>query len=201
MGLYDRQASLGLNIKQSLAIVGCGGIGYWVAKFAAMSGIEKLYLFDPDVLEETNLNRIDVPDEFLGMNKAVATKNIINRLRPDCTVYAFPFILQEHTFSKVDWLVDCTDKMKSQLANQEIAKKFGSKYLKAGYDGESMSISDSVAEWGEAQDGYVTIPSWVVPASVVSAMTVAKILKYNNMEMATELKKLFNYDNVAPKRR
>jgi molybdopterin/thiamine biosynthesis adenylyltransferase len=193
MGLYDRQETLGLNVNQSLAIVGCGGIGYWVAKYAAMSGIEKLYLFDPDTFEEHNLNRIDIPLDFLGMNKADVTKKIINRLRPSCTCYAFPFILQDHTMPKTDWLVDCTDKIKSQTDNQAIAQRHGARYLKAGYDGESMSIHNVVAEWGEAQDGYVTIPSWVVPASIVSALTVAKILKYKNYEMASELKNLFNY--------
>ena len=193
MGLYDRQETLGLNVNQSIAVIGCGGIGYWVAKYAAMSGIEKMYLFDPDVFEEHNLNRIDIPLDFLGMNKAEVTKKIINRLRPSCTCYSFPFILQDHTMPKTDWLVDCTDKMKSQLDNQIIAQRHGAKYLKAGYDGESMSINDAVAEWGEAQDGYVTIPSWVVPASIVSALTVAKILKYPKYEMASTLRNLFNY--------
>ena len=56
--LYDRQSKLKLNQNQSITVVGCGGIGYWVAKFSAMSGIDPIYLFDPDTFEEVQ-NVID----------------------------------------------------------------------------------------------------------------------------------------------
>jgi len=55
MGIYDRQEAFKLNTDITVSIVGCGGIGYWVAKLLAMSGVEKLYLYDADVIEETNL--------------------------------------------------------------------------------------------------------------------------------------------------
>ena len=77
------------------------------------------------------------------------------------------------------------------MTNQDIAKKFGAKYMKAGYNGESMTIADSVAEWGDAPDGYTETPSWVVPATIVAALAVAKVLKYDEFELATEIKRLF----------
>jgi tRNA A37 threonylcarbamoyladenosine dehydratase len=192
MGLYDRQESLKLMIPESICVVGCGGVGYWVAKFAAMSGIEKIYLFDPDVIEEHNLNRLDLTNDYIGRNKAEVAKEIIVAIRPYISVYIMPFILQEHTFPKTTWLIDCTDKIKSQMENQRIAKKFGSIYVKAGYNGESVTISDSVAEWGEADDGYTIIPSWVVPASTVAALTVAKIMKYKNGEISKTIKQILS---------
>ena len=54
MSFYDRQESLQLKTP-SITVVGAGGIGFWVSKFAAMSGIEKIYIFDPDTIEESNL--------------------------------------------------------------------------------------------------------------------------------------------------
>lgn len=192
MGLYDRQESLKLTIPESICVVGCGGVGYWVAKFAAMSGIEKIYLFDPDVIEEHNLNRLDLTNDFIGRNKAEVTKEILVSIRPYTSVYVMPFILQEHTFPKTTWLVDCTDKIKSQMENQRIAKVFGSIYVKAGYNGESITISDSVAEWGEADDGYTIVPSWVVPATTVAALTVAKIMKYKNGEISKTIKQILS---------
>ena len=30
MGLYDRQKDIKINTNQTLTVVGCGGIGYWV---------------------------------------------------------------------------------------------------------------------------------------------------------------------------
>jgi len=186
--LYDRQDRIkGLNSNMSLTIVGCGGIGFWVAKFAAMSGISKIYLFDPDIIEEHNLARLDLPLKLIGRNKAEITKLIIQQLRPECNVYALPFKFQEHTFGDTDWIIDCTDKHDAQLNNQKIAQKFGKKYMKAGYDGENLSIHNSVAEWGEVEDGYQVIPSWVVPAVIVAALTIAKVMKYTSNEIVTSI--------------
>jgi len=195
MGLYDRQETLKLKTP-SITIVGCGGIGFWVAKYAAMSGIEKIWAFDPDTIEDHNLNRLDVPERFVGKNKSDVVKLIINTIRPECSVYTIPGIFNEAHTPGTDWLIDCTDKMSSQLENQRIAKKQGMKYVKAGYDGEEMSIHDAVAEWGDAEDGYQTIPSWVVPASIIAALTVAKVMKYNGAEVVTNIKGLFRAKRV-----
>jgi hypothetical protein len=139
------------------------------------------------------LNRIDISIEYLGINKAQVTKSIINRIRPSATVLAFPFILQDHTFPQSDWVVDCTDKLCSQQANEKIAHKFGARYMKVGYDGMNMSIHNAVAEWGEAEDGYTVVPSWVVPATIVAALAVAKIMKYYDSEMSSNIQRLFQW--------
>jgi len=191
MSLYNRQKSLGLNIDTSISVVGLGGIGFWVSKFAAMSGISKIYAFDPDVLEENNLNRLDLPLKFINRNKADIVKIVINSIRPQCTIYTFPFKFSDMHNTDTDWLIDCTDNYSSQITNQKIAKSKGMKYLKAGYDGEAFSINNKVAEWGDVEDGYQITPSWVVPAVIVASMTVAKVIKYNKEELFTNVKNLF----------
>lgn len=176
----------------SITVVGCGGIGFWVAKFAAMSGIKKMYLFDPDTIEDSNLNRLDIPQKFVGKNKADVTKMAVEMLRPDCNVYPRPFVFQEFNYTRTDWIVDCTDKFESQRDNQRIAKTTNTNYFKAGYDGESFSINNTVAEWdiGNTPDGYTITPSWVVPASIVAALAVAKIMKYQDSEVYSSIKDL-----------
>lgn len=191
--LYHRQKKLKLNSDQSITVVGCGGIGYWVCKFAAMSGIETIYAFDNDTLEEHNLNRLDLPNKFLGKNKADVVKIVINSLRPDCTVYNMPWIFNDASDVGTDWLIDCTDNYKSQVKNQALAKSFGMKYFKAGYDGEDFSINDKVATWGEDDDdGYKIVPSWVVPATIIAAMAIAKIMKYPEKEIHSNILGVFN---------
>lgn len=193
MSLYDRQNTLELKQDQSITVVGCGGIGYWVAKFASMSGIDPIYLFDPDTFEEHNFNRIDLQTKFVGRNKADITRAMIHTLRPDCSVFAFPYKYSKLSAEKTDWIIDCTDNYKSQLKNQEISSEIGSRYLKAGYDGENFSIHNSVAEWGEAEDGYQIIPSWVVPATIVAALTVGKVMKYVDNEVISSVEKLYQF--------
>jgi len=201
MSFYDRQEEFKLKKPKAICVVGCGGVGYWVAKFAAMSGIEKIYLFDPDTVEEHNLNRLDFTLESLGRNKADITREVINSIRPECTVYAFPFILQEHTYPNDSvWLIDCTDNIKSQMENQETAKKKGSRYVKAGYNGESITIANVVAEWGDAPDGYTIVPSWVVPATIVAALTIGKVMKYEQEETAKKISQFYD-EKIEKKRR
>jgi len=191
MSLYDRQKSLGLDIDISVTILGSGGIGFWVTKFAAMSGINKIYVFDPDVIEENNLNRLDLPMKFINRNKADIAKIVVNSIRPECNIYAFPFKFSDMHDTNTDWIIDCTDNYESQINNQKIAKSKGIRYLKSGYDGESFSINNKVAEWGDVEDGYQITPSWIVPAVIVAAMTVAKVIKYNEEEIFTNVKNLF----------
>lgn len=193
MGLYDRQETLDLKIPKKVAVVGCGGIGYWVAKFLAMSGCDHIELFDPDILEEHNLNRLDIPYRFLGKNKADVTQKAIQSLRDECTVYAYPFIFSDLS-GGYDWVIDCTDDGDSQIVNQEIASKMRAKYFKAGYDGEGFGIHNTVAEWGESTDGYTIVPSWVVPAVVVASLAVAKIMKYPEKECISSIEHLFRFD-------
>lgn len=189
---YKRQQKLDLNVKQSVTIVGCGGIGAWVAIFAAMSGIEDIILFDPDILESHNLNRLPFPEKWIGRNKAIITQKYIESLRQDINVKAFHFILQEFAFTETDWLIDCTDDYKAQKFNQGLAGKFNkTKYMKVGYDGLHVSIHNRVAEWGEETEGYTVVPSWVVPAATIAALAVAKIIKYSNKEVSCNVQDLF----------
>lgn len=191
--LYKRQKELKLKTPKKIAVVGCGGIGYWVAKFLAMSGCEHIELYDPDILEEHNLNRLDIPMRFLGKNKADVTKQAIQSLREECTCYAYPFKFSDLQ-TGYDWIIDCTDDGKSQLANQEIASKLGARYFKAGYDGEGFGIHNTIAEWGESTDGYTIVPSWVVPAVIVASMAVAKVMKYHDKECISSVENLFRFD-------
>ena len=191
MSFYDRQKSLKLNTDISISVCGCGGIGFWVSKFAVLSGIETISVWDPDIFEAHNLNRIDIPLKFIGRNKTDVVRLMIESIRPDCSIHSFPFKYSQMTAERSNWVIDCTDNISSQTENQKISDKIGARYLKSGYNGEHISINDRVAEWGEAEDGYTVIPSWVVPASIIAALTVGKIMKYKNKEISTNLVDLY----------
>lgn len=193
--IYDRQKELKLNTDHVVAVVGCGGIGFHVAKMLCMSGVKTFYLYDPDIWEDHNLNRIDIPQRFVGQNKAEVTKGVMTLLRDDITVYSFPFPFDTGLLDpSVTWIVDCTDKDDVQLKNQEIADSAGVKYFKAGYDGESFGIHNRVAEWGESTDGYTIVPSWIVPAVLIASLAVAKICKYPDKECSSSVDRLFRID-------
>lgn len=196
MSFYERQDLIeGIDTNIKVCVVGAGGIGFHVAKGLAMSGVTDIFVFDPDILEESNLNRLDLTTDFIGKNKADVVREVIKSLRPLCNVKRFPFPMKDHLYPKgVDWVIDCTDNHAAQLENQRMAKENGARYLKAGYDGERMSLNDRVATWdsGDTQDGYRITPSWAVPAIIIAYLAVGKVLKYNGGEMGCHMKDFYN---------
>ena len=191
--LYGRQEKLKINNKQSITICGAGGIGFWVCKFAALAGIPKIRIYDPDTFEEHNLNRIDVDYDSIGKNKAVVARDMVENIRPDCDIMALPFKFKEHMFDGTDWIVDCTDLFESQQVISGIAKNVSTRYMKAGYNGWNISINNEIAEWGEAPDQYTVIPSFVVPAAIISALVVAKITNFTDHEIGCKVEDLYNF--------
>jgi molybdopterin/thiamine biosynthesis adenylyltransferase len=196
MSIYDRQERIqGINKDTKVLIVGCGGIGFHVAKLLAMSGVKDLHLFDPDVFEDSNFNRIDVPIDALGINKADVTLRILEQMRPEGNFRSYPFRFKgDHvSASDIDWLVDCTDVHTAQTFNRDFAKRNGLKYLKVGYNGTSISINDEIGEWdaGETPDGYTITPSWAVPAVIIAALAVGKILKYHDKEIGCDIADIY----------
>lgn len=196
MSVYDRQDRIeGINKNLRICIAGAGGIGYWAAKFFAMSGVDDITIFDPDTLEESNLNRLDLTYEYVGRNKAQIVRDVVGQIRPECKVRALPFPVKPHTFPKdVDVFVDCTDSFKSQLEHENLCKENGIRYAKFGYDGTRISISKSIPLWdtsNEDADGYRITPSWVVPAVTVAALGVGQVMKYTNREMGCDLSELY----------
>lgn len=191
---YSRQQTLQLNIPSSVAVVGVGGIGFWAAMDLAMSGVEQLFLFDPDVLEESNRNRLPVCQSSLGLPKVEVCKDQIISIRPDCLVTAiqekFEGIFMDIMMGTCSFILDCTDSPASQIAIYKASQGKTAKYVRAGYDGTSMTVTGHVSGWikvGAEREAYAIAPSWVVPAQIVAALAVGKILKWQEQEVACDV--------------
>jgi tRNA A37 threonylcarbamoyladenosine dehydratase len=190
--IYNRQQDIPLNTNLHVAVIGCGGIGFWAARFLAMSGVPEFTLFDNDTIETSNLNRLDLSMDMLGKNKADVVKSIIGIIRPGAYVKSVPFKFKdEYLTSKPDFILDCTDHSESQEMISRYAKDNGIKYLKAGYDGTHMTLANKIPKWGESQGGYVITPSWVVPAVVVAALAVGAVTKYFGKELSLDLEQMY----------
>ena len=197
MGLYDRQEKFDLNTDIIPVVIGCGGVGFHVAKMLVMSGVEHIILFDNDQIEEHNLSRLDLPLSTIGMNKTEAIRLLVEQMRPDCKVTCFgykfnPDVLDTLTVTPTH-IIDCTDVHAVQLDNQAFARNKGYKYMKIGYDFTHITIGNSIAEWdtGDSQDGYVVIPSYCVTAMVVAGLAVNKILTDSTKELSANLEDLY----------
>lgn len=195
--LYDRQRDIDLFIPPNLTIAGVGGIGSWVAILSAMSGVGSIYLFDPDVMEESNRNRLPFCQGSIGRPKVEVVREHILSLRPDAVVVAIQEklggILLDIQLGASSVIIDCTDSPRAQFEFYNRCKERGTKYIRAGYDGTRITVTSVVSGWIRTdveEENYEVNPSWVVPAVVVAALAVGKMEKYFDQEVSLDVSEI-----------
>lgn len=105
---------------KTIAIVGIGGVGGYVAESLARSGVGKLILVDYDVVDETNINRqIIALHSTIGKEKVSLMEERIHDICEDTQVVSYRIMYGEENrydiFSeKIDFLVDACDIVRSK---------------------------------------------------------------------------------------
>lgn len=177
--LYQRQHSLGLHTP-SVALIGCGGVGCWVALSLILGGVTDLTLFDGDTLSVHNLNRFPLPEAAIGELKSVGLARWLRTLRPKVEISARgEFDPAIHSGLGVAWIVCATDSLKSRQMSYKYAKDLGLQYLEVGADGERWGLSPSPPEFStelEQEAGYQTVPVHVGPCMMAGAAAAYYIL-------------------------
>jgi hypothetical protein len=188
--VFAREAALNLTRPKKAAVVGCGGVGSWVAYLLAMAGVEELWLFDMDTVSPHNRNRVPVMASHDGKLKTEAMRDMITMVRPDCRVYAMrgftPEIVEQlagNMFSAggLHWVIATTDTHASRQMVAKWASDYGVAYIEAAAEGEGGSITGQPAEWAtpeEAQPGYASVPVWV-GSSVAAALMACYYVLHN----------------------
>jgi len=203
---YDRQREMDLDLNTNTMvtdkqhyIIGCGGIGYWVAINLAMLGAKYLVLVDGDRVETTNLNRIPAPPRMLGKFKVNALKAQLRLLRPSVKVVVLPCNITEDTFSMMGVLPtnnsviwDCTDDARIQLKLYTWAKSLAKRYVKLGYEGWKIGMYRNMSMWipDGYQPGYTTSSANVLSSSVIAALGIMYYCRNNQNDVNINLKDL-----------
>lgn len=100
--------------RKKVCVVGCGGLGGTVAELLARAGVGYLTLVDPDVFQESNLNRqIFCTEHNLGTHKVEAAKERLTAINSDVTVCAIAESFSEENAVRIltghDVVVDGLD--------------------------------------------------------------------------------------------
>lgn len=105
----------------SVAIFGVGGVGGYVVESLARSGISTFYLYDPDVVSVSNINRqIMATFKTVGKDKVEAMKERILSINPNADVHTYKMFIDKNTikdvdFSKFTYCVDALDTITTKI--------------------------------------------------------------------------------------
>lgn len=193
--IYSRQDMIGdLKIPKVATVVGVGGTGFWTSVLLAMSGVEELILVDHDIIEASNLNRLPVGNELVGIKKIRAAKEVIEGIRKTIRLELHDRRIQkpEDCIMLRGVIFCCTDNLKSQQIVCAYSKKNDIPYQRVGYDGTILNVSKAFPlSFKAATDrgGYSVTPSWVIPAVLAAAMGVSSRL-YKELCVMDDIGKL-----------
>lgn len=134
MGIFDRtEILLGSDAlsklsNSSVAVFGIGGVGSYTVEALVRGGVGKLYLYDGDVVSETNINRqLVATTKTVGKAKVDVAVEHAKEVNPDISVYAEKLFFNSDNadsidFSKFDYVVDAIDTVSSKLLLIEKSK-------------------------------------------------------------------------------
>lgn len=112
-----------------VAIVGVGGTGSIVAQQLAYLGVSNFVLIDPDVVDESNLNRlVGATPQDVGKPKTAVSADVIQAVNPSASVKSISgdvtYIDVAQTLTDVDAVFGCTDSHASRAILNQLAYQY-----------------------------------------------------------------------------
>ena len=98
-----------------VVIVGLGAVGSWVACCLVQTGVRRLVLVDPDVVELSNLHRqLGYQTSDVGRPKVEALTDALERFRTDLEIEKYPIKLSDSSLDLIEGdvslVINCADK-------------------------------------------------------------------------------------------
>ena len=132
---YDRQVRAfgpdghALIRRTKVAIVGLGGTGSIIAQELVHLGVRDFVLIDPDVIDETNLNRVaDATQKDIGTAKVDVAQHYISRVDPtasiECIKGNITYLRHASKLLNADFIFGCTDSHGSRAVLQQISYQY-----------------------------------------------------------------------------
>jgi molybdopterin-synthase adenylyltransferase len=112
-----------------IAIVGVGGTGSVVAEQLAHLGVSDLVLIDPDIVDETNLNRlVGATPRDVGTEKTTTIARLVQGINPNASVTCITRDVTDldvvDTLTDVDAVFGCTDSHASRAILNQLAYQY-----------------------------------------------------------------------------
>jgi molybdopterin-synthase adenylyltransferase len=133
-------------LKSRVSVVGQGGLGGMVTEILARVGIGSLNVIDPDIFEDSNLNRqLLCTEDSLFESKARTAVKRIREINGSVDATAHPFFLSESNAPNVlkdsNVVVDCLDCMKTRFTVARSASRLRIPLVSAAIAGTSGHLT------------------------------------------------------------
>lgn len=220
---YSRQEAFNTEVANEawgvkdaqVIIIGCGGIGFWLGLQLGMTGLTGgITIFDKEKVEASNLNRLPVPQTWVGKPKVLCFKRIVQMLRPELPVTAVKAHITEDTSGVLKKLIeengrhlivfDCTDDARAQKMIYDLVQAAGRmvRYVKAGYEGHNIGAVKVLNAWipADYRPGYRTTNANAVTSAVAGGIAIYKMIFGSNEDLKINLKDVVS-NQPAPRQR
>ncbi len=122
--------------RSRLLVVGCGGLGGSLLECLVRTGVGKIVACDPDIFEESNLNRqILATTRTMGQKKAEAVRDRALEINPLVEVEAVCGPVKPNMLNNMQAVADCLGGSEHRFELQEMAKNEGIPLVSAGIAG------------------------------------------------------------------
>ena len=117
--------------------IGAGGLGSPFSLYLVAAGIKELTIIDDDIVSISNLQRQILYNEtHIGKIKVEIAKDVLSKLNSDVKINVYKDYIDENSINKYlknqDFIVDCSDNMKTKFLVNKIAVKNKIKAVIAG---------------------------------------------------------------------
>jgi len=126
VGLEGQAALLGSTV----LVVGVGGIGGHVVELLARLGVGRIKIADPDVFDETNLNRqVFAGENVLGFPKVDVARDRVRAINSDVSIAPIRLEVGRDNIAEllegIDVVIDALDNLDDRLMLQEACRLHG----------------------------------------------------------------------------
>lgn len=130
---YNRHiGSIGIDgqkklLESKVVVVGLGGLGGFVCEHLARAGIGKITVIDPDVFDQTNLNRqLLANNNNIGKKKTAEAKKRIKKINPAVEFKGYSKLFSQvpkAVWSNADLVFDCLDNIQDRILLAQMCSK------------------------------------------------------------------------------
>lgn len=124
-------------------VIGIGGVGGYAVEALARSNIGTLIIADPDIVDESNLNRQIISlYSTIGKYKVDVMYNRLKDINPDINIIKYKLFVDEHNICKllenVDYVIDACDTVSTKMSIIKKCKELNINFISCMGTGNKM---------------------------------------------------------------